>query len=55
VDVVGADKRHALGIGEVEQRSLDASLGVLAMPLQLDVEAVAEQLLQPLELVRRRR
>jgi len=49
MNIVGPDERQTLGIGKIEQLSFDAALVVLVMALELDVQAIAEQLLQPLE------
>ena len=43
IGLVGRDQRQALGVGEVDQRRLDAALGLDAVALQLDIEPVAEQ------------
>ncbi|MBA7479439.1 hypothetical protein ES707_14873 [subsurface metagenome] len=53
IRLVGRNQRQALGIGKVNQPALDAALAVHAMPLQLDIEAVAEHLCQPLAAHRR--
>ncbi|VCU09306.1 hypothetical protein RHODGE_RHODGE_02480 [Rhodoplanes serenus] len=44
--LVGGDQRHARRIGEIDQRPLGGPLGLGAVTLQLDIEAVAEQALQ---------
>ncbi len=53
--VVGRHQRQAACIGEVEQRTLDAPLTLLAVALQLDIEPAVEQRLQTLELMGRGR
>jgi hypothetical protein len=40
--LVGGDEGDASGIGEPDQRRLDGALGRGAVPLQLDIEPVAE-------------
>ncbi len=52
IRLVGRDQRQPLGIGQIDQSRLDASFGVDAMTLQLDIEPVAEQLRQPLAALR---
>ena len=44
--LVGGDERHALGVGEVDQRRLDGALLGEAVALQLDIEPVAERRLE---------
>ena len=53
--LVGRNQRQSFGIGEIDQRGLDAALPVDAVALQLDIEAVAEQARQPLAARRRKR
>ncbi len=55
VRVVGCDQRQVALVGEIDERRLDAALGVLAVTLQFQVEPAVEQPLQPVEHVRRRR
>jgi hypothetical protein len=43
------------GVGQIEQRPLDAPFVVLAVALQLEIEPAVEQPGQPVELVLRRR
>ena len=45
--LVGRDQRQSLGIGEIDQAGLDAALLVDAVALQFDIEAIAEQIRQP--------
>ena len=47
IRLVGRDQRQALGIGEIDQAGFDAALLVDAVALQFDIEAVAEQVRQP--------
>ena len=47
IRLVGRDQRQALGIGEIDQAAFDAALLVDAVALQFDIEAVAEQISQP--------
>ena len=49
VHVVGRDQRQVADIGQLDQRLLGPALRLLAMALQLDIEAVAEQTLQAVE------
>ncbi len=55
VDIVGRHQRQAAFIGEIEQRTLDAPLPVLAMALQLDIKPAVEQGFQAFELMGRGR
>src|SRR5436305_580313 len=41
--LIGGDEREPLGIGEIEQRRFDLLFFGHAVPLQLDIESVAEQ------------
>jgi len=47
--VVGRDQRDVLGIGQIDQRALDAVLLGHAMAHQLDIEPVREDPRQPLQ------
>ena len=53
VDLVGGDDRQAARVGEIEQRRLGVVLVLQAVPLDLDVQPVAEDLLQLLETLER--
>ena len=44
IRLVGGDQRNALGVGQLDEHRLRRPLALFAMALQLDVEAVAEQL-----------
>ncbi len=44
--LVGGDERDTLGIGEIDERGLDGALLGEAVALQLDIEPVAERLLE---------
>ncbi len=54
IRLVGRNQRQALCIGEIDQAGLDAALAVHAVALQLDIEAIAEQLCQLLAARRRK-
>ena len=47
--LVGGDQRQALAIGKIDQHRLGRALLRRAVPLQLDIEAVAEQSVQCVE------
>ena len=49
IRLVGGDQRHALAIGEIDQRRLGALLGRGAVALQFDIEPVAERREQRIE------
>ena len=49
VRLVGGDQRHAFAVGEIDQHRFTTAFGPCAVTLQLDVEAVAEQLDQCVE------
>ena len=49
IDLVGGDDRQRAGVGKVEQRRLGLDLVLEAVALDLDVEPVAEDLLQHLQ------
>ena len=49
IDLVGGDDRQGAGISDVEQGGLGLDLVLEAVPLDLDVEPVAEDLLQNLQ------
>ncbi len=47
IGLVGGDERQASRIGKLDERRLGAALGGKAMALQLDIEPVAENVVQP--------
>ena len=47
IRLVGRDQRQPLGVGEIDQAGFDATLLVDAVALQFDIEAIAEQIRQP--------
>src|SRR5437660_722586 len=47
IRLVGRNQRQALGVGEIDQARFDAALLVDAVTLQLDIEAIAEQIGEP--------
>ena len=49
IGLVGRDERKRMIVGQIDQRRLDRGFAVEAMALQLDIEPVAEQPLQPLQ------
>ena len=49
IDLVGGDDRQRARVGEIEQLRLGLDLVLEAVALDLDVEPVAEDLLQPLQ------
>ena len=51
--LVGRHQRQTLGEGEVDQPAFGAPLDLKAVPLQFDIEAIAEQLRQPVAARRR--
>ena len=51
--LVGRDQRQSLGIGEIDQAGFGAALLVDAVALQFDIEAIAEQIRQPVATGRR--
>ena len=53
IDLVGGDDRQRARIGELEQRRLGLDLVLQAVALDLDVEPVAENLLQRLQALER--
>ena len=48
IRLVGRNQRQAFGVGEIDQAAFDAALLVDAVALQFDIEAVAEQIGQPI-------
>ena len=48
-DVVGRDQRHVVAIGPIEKHRLGAPLGLGAVALQLDIEAILEGIAQGAE------
>ena len=51
IRLVGGDQRHFEAVGEFDQALLGLAFVGRAVALQLDVEAVAEQRLEPLDLL----
>src|SRR5258705_12898393 len=47
--VIGRDERQALGIGKIDQLLLDGRFIGKAVALQFDIDAVAEQIREPVQ------